>query len=197
VQNALRVEKRRADWRLGRWTAKGAVAAWLAVAPERIEVLAAVDGAPEAWLDGRPAPVSVSLSHRAGRALAAVSGLPVQVGCDLELVEARSGPFVREWMTADEQALLAGLSLHDHAVAANAMWAAKEAAAKVRREGLRLDVRRAGVELDARGGDWRPLVVHWDDGPVTGGWWTTAGEWFMTIAASPAPAAPSPLPSGA
>ena len=57
------------------------------------------DGAPDAWLDGAPAPVSLSLSHRAGRALAAVTDVPAAIGCDLELVEPRSGPFVREWLT--------------------------------------------------------------------------------------------------
>src|SRR5215210_7466555 len=73
VLGGLRIEKRRADWRLGRWTAKRAVAAWLEVPARRVEIVAAADGAPEAWLDGTPAPVSVSLSHRAGRALAAVA----------------------------------------------------------------------------------------------------------------------------
>lgn len=66
----LRVRRRRRDWRLGRFAAKAAVGSWLSVAPERVEILPAPDGAPEAWVDGERAPVSVSLSHRAGRALA-------------------------------------------------------------------------------------------------------------------------------
>ena len=82
---ALRMRRRRRDWRLGRFTAKAAVGAWLSVAPERVEILAAPDGAPEAWVDGERAPVSVSLSHRAGRALAVVAHAPAVVGCDLEL----------------------------------------------------------------------------------------------------------------
>src|SRR5689334_12734251 len=73
VLATLHVAKRRADWRLGRWTAKAALGAWLQVEPARLQVLAASDGAPEAWLDGVPVGVSVSLSHRAGRALAAVA----------------------------------------------------------------------------------------------------------------------------
>jgi 4'-phosphopantetheinyl transferase len=196
VQAGLRVEKRRGDWRLGRWAAKAAVAAWLGVDRARIEVLAAPDGVPEAWLDGRPAPVSLSLSHRAGRALAAVTGLPATVGCDLEVVEPRSGPFVREWLTAGEQAVLAGLDVPARDVAANAMWAAKESAAKLRREGLRLDVRRAGADLRADGARWCPMTVRWGAGNVTAGWWRVDGQWVMTIAASPALAEPSPLPNG-
>ncbi|HEX6618406.1 MAG TPA: hypothetical protein VF024_02040, partial [Solirubrobacteraceae bacterium] len=87
----LHVHQRRQDWRLGRFTAKTAVGAWLFVAPERVEILPAPDGAPEAWVDGERAPVSVSLSHRAGRALAVVAQGPAVVGCVLERVEPRSG----------------------------------------------------------------------------------------------------------
>ena len=58
-------------------------------------------------MDGERAPVSVSLSHRAGRALAVVAHAPAVVGCDLERVEPRSGAFVREWLAPAEQGLLA------------------------------------------------------------------------------------------
>ena len=62
VLAGLRFEKRRADWRLGRFASKAAVAIWLGVPPGRVEVAAAPDGAPEAWLDGRRAPASLSLN---------------------------------------------------------------------------------------------------------------------------------------
>ena len=73
----------------------------LALPPERIEVLAA----PRRGARGRGSrasgrPLSLSLSHRAGRALAAVAAAPAVVGCDLEVVEPRSGAFVREWLAA-------------------------------------------------------------------------------------------------
>jgi 4'-phosphopantetheinyl transferase len=180
----LRMAKRRADWRLGRWTAKAALAAWLDAAPARIEVLAAADGAPEAWLDGTRAPVSISLSHRAGRALAAVADAPTVVGCDLEALEPRSDAFVREWLAPEERDLPGG---------ANLPWTAKEAAAKVRRAGLRLDVRRAVARLASGDGvaGWRPLVVDWTrEGLTTPGWWRVEPGWVMVVAA--APAAPPP-----
>lgn len=185
--------KRLEDWRLGRWTAKAAVATWLGVETGRVEILAAPDGAPEAWLDGRPAALSISLSHRAGRALAAVAPAPATVGCDLELVEPRSDAFVREWLTADEQRLVAPLGGRARAVAANLLWTAKEAAAKVRREGLRLDVRLAAVDLGHSGTGWRPLAVTWPDGDETAGWWSEAPGWVMTIAGAPAPGVPRRL----
>jgi 4'-phosphopantetheinyl transferase len=193
----LRVEKRAADWRLGRWTAKEAVAAWLEVPAWRIEILAAADGAPEAWLDGARAPVSVSLSHRAGRSLAAVAGAPAVIGCDLELVEPRSPAFVREWLAPAEQMLLATFDRPERDRVANLMWSAKEAAAKVRRGGLRLDVRRAAVEAQevaAPAAAWRPLRVDWEqEGTETAGWWRDEPGWVMTIAGDPAPGRPRPL----
>ena len=43
VQARLLVPKRRADWRLGRWTAKAALAMVLAVEPEQVSIAAARD----------------------------------------------------------------------------------------------------------------------------------------------------------
>ena len=197
VLAGLHVEKRREDWRLGRWTAKAAVARHLGVALERIEILAGADGAPEAWLDGIPAPLSVSLSHRAGRAIAAVASAPAVIGCDLELIEPRSPAFVREWLAPAEQVQLAALDAPERDGLANLLWSAREAAAKVRREGLRLDVRRATVELEPAprpDGEWRPFVVGWGaDAPATHGWWRSEPGWVLTIAADPAPGRPRRL----
>ncbi|HET8953228.1 MAG TPA: 4'-phosphopantetheinyl transferase superfamily protein [Solirubrobacteraceae bacterium] len=201
VLAGLRVEKRRADWRLGRWTAKRAVAAVCGVSADGLEILAAPDGAPDAWRAGARLAVSVSLSHRDGRAIAAVAPAPAVVGCDLERVEPRSPAFVREWLPAREQALLARLEGSEHARLANLLWCAREAAAKVRREGLRLDVRRAAVELDGVPGGsgpepscgWRPLRVLWDDAEPTAGWWREDPGWMMAVAAASSLDAPHRL----
>jgi 4'-phosphopantetheinyl transferase len=192
----LSVARRRADWRLGRWTAKAAVGAWLAVPPEQVEILAAGDGAPEAWVGGRRTPLSVSLSHRAGRALATVADAPAVVGCDLEYVEPRSGAFVREWLSPAEQDLLAGRGDHERARLANLLWTAKEAAAKVRREGLRLDVRHAvAAPADRRPTDaWSGLRIDWPGLESVAGWWRAEPGWVMAIAGVPTPDAPEPLP---
>ncbi|MGA2321081.1 MAG: 4'-phosphopantetheinyl transferase superfamily protein [Solirubrobacteraceae bacterium] len=194
----LRLERRRSDWRLGRWTAKVAVGTWLSVAPERVEILAAPDGAPEAWLDEERARVSVSLSHRAGRSLAVVGDAPNVVGCDLELVEPRSDAFVREWLTPAEQDMLAACGEGERARLANLLWTGKEAAAKVRREGLRLDVRHAlvtpadaGAPAGVRAGAWRTLRVDWGDGSAaTAGWWRGEPGCVMAIAGEPPPGPP-------
>ena len=187
VLAGLVVDRRRADWRVGRWTAKSAVGAWLGVDPADVEIFAASDGAPEAWLGGRRAPLSVSISHRAGRGLAAVAAAPAAVGCDLELVEPRSGAFVREWLSPADQGLLAACAIEERPRLANLVWTAKEAVAKLRREGLRLDVRAAVVApADAEGaaGEWRALRVDWE-GASTAGWWRSEPGWVMSIAGRP------------
>jgi 4'-phosphopantetheinyl transferase len=193
----LHLERRRRDWLLGRWTAKVAVGAWLGGAAARIEVLAAPDGAPEAWVDGERAPVSLSLSHRNGRALAAVADSPQVAGCDLELVEPRSDAFVREWLAPPERRLIHLSSPSKRPLLANLIWAAKEAGAKVRREGLRLDVRQAVVvaEIGPRACAWSRLEVNWGD-RVTKGWWRAEPQWVMVVTAEPAPAVPHGLAAG-
>src|SRR5262249_33728989 len=59
----MRVPARRRDWRLGRWAAKRALVAVLGDSVA-VEVRAAGDGAPEPFVNGLPAPVSISISHR-------------------------------------------------------------------------------------------------------------------------------------
>jgi 4'-phosphopantetheinyl transferase len=193
----LRIAPRRADWLLGRWTAKTAISSWLSQAPERIEVLAAADGAPEAFLDGERVPLSVSLSHRGGRAIAVVADAPAVVGCDLELIEHRSDAFVREWLGLEEQELVRGEAEAQRDMIANLIWTAKEAAAKVRREGLRLDLRHAVVHVEgsvAEPGTWQRLSVQWSEGGgMTSGWWRSEPGWVISIAGDPNPERPRSL----
>ena len=68
-------ERRRAEWRLGRWAAKQLVG-------DDVEILPAADGAPEPWHRDERVRQCVSIAHRRGRALAAVADH--RVGCDLE-----------------------------------------------------------------------------------------------------------------
>ena len=107
--DGLRFLKRRADWRLGRWTAKCAISAYLSLpsALERfrkMEILQAKDGAPEAFVDGRAVSFTISLSHSSGVSICAVAPPDTHLGCDVELVEPRSHEFVTDYFTAEEQA---------------------------------------------------------------------------------------------
>jgi 4'-phosphopantetheinyl transferase len=193
----LRTAKRRLDWRLGRWAGKAAVAACRGVPPESVAIAAADDGAPEALIDDRPAGIALSLSHRAGRALATVADGSRALGCDLEAVEPRSGAFLREWLRPAERELVRTQNSQARDLAANLIWTAKEAASKARREGLRLNLREATVQADGlaqAAGSWARLRVSWDGGPVECGWWRRDDGWVMTVTSDPpSDAAPSEL----
>lgn len=184
----LTLVKRRSDWRLGRYTAKAAAAAFLAVEDGRIEIIASTAGAPVAVLDGARAQHELSLSHRAGRAVAVVAPPGPAVGCDIELVEPRSAAFVRQWFVDAERALVESAPPGERPWLANLIWSAKEAATKAIGEGLRLDVARARVtfglgEASPGTDGWRPLGVRWgDDGAtVQHGWFRREPEWVIAV----------------
>jgi len=162
------------DWRLGRWTAKLATAACLRVPAAVVELRAAPDGAPEALVGGCPAPVVVSLSHRAGLAVCMVAPDGVALGCDLELAEPRSAAFVADWFTAGEREAVACAPPGDRALLLAVLWSAEESALKALRAGLRFDTRWVVVDPPALGRDgrWWPLTVrHPAAARVFPGWW--------------------------
>jgi 4'-phosphopantetheinyl transferase len=176
---ALRFPKRRADWRLGRWTAKLAVASVL----ERprtlasIEIRAAPSGAPEVFCDGRPMPLAISISHRAGVACCAVAQPAVALGCDLELIEPRSDAFVADYFTGTERALIAQAAPPRRPELIALVWSAKESALKALHIGLRADTRSVTVRhigatdlsVTHAGGEFR-------------GWWQSDGTLIRTLA---------------
>jgi 4'-phosphopantetheinyl transferase len=189
---SLAAPARRADWRLGRWTAKTALSRLVDAPLERMQVLAEPDGAPQTWLDGNRLPISLSISHRAGRAMVAVRAQPRIAGCDLELLEPRSDAFIGDWLAPSEQRLARG---RGRLLAANLLWSGKEAASKVRRWGLTRDLRHAVVRLapgQRPGEPWQPLRVEWDSDTVFG-WWRAEPGWVMVVAGDPAPAMPADL----
>lgn len=190
---------RRADFRRGRWAAKRALASWLGLEDggaetlRRLAVLAAPSGAPEALLDGSPAPAVLSLTHRAGLAACAVAPAGTALGCDLERIEARTPAFVADYFTAAERALLERAPETDHPLLASLVWSAKESALKALTTGLGLDTRDVEVELQEgeTTGGWVPLLVRRTaTGEPFHGWWRREGEHLLTLAARPAPAAP-------
>jgi 4'-phosphopantetheinyl transferase len=190
VMSGLAIAKRRADWRLGRWTAKRLLSAELQVPMRRVEIRSAGDGAPDAFVDGVPAEVSLSLSHRDGVAVAALARPPTTVGIDLETLESRSDAFVREWLSGEERATLAPSgTARDLQVLC--CWTGKEASAKVLREGLRLDVRRAVVVAGPPDRSWTPLTVTWRaDACTHRGWWCHDDSRVIAVVTDP----PTPAP---
>jgi 4'-phosphopantetheinyl transferase len=188
----LRFPKRRSEFRLGRWTAKAAIARQLGLetasdALRRIVIDRAPDGAPAPFLDGRPADVYVTMTDRADQAVCLVGPPGTALGCDLELVEPRSEAFVADYLTPAEQALVDAASPGDaRALMANLVWCGKESALKVLRTGLRRDTRSVEVLLPAGAtiDGWAPLAVLTREGSVFPGWWQRFGSFVLTVAAT-------------
>ena len=173
------------------------MAAWLGLPAAGVEIAAASDGAPEARVDGERGP-GLAVAEPSGRARARCSGRGGHaIGCDLELIEPRSRAFVADWLAPAEQALVADACASDRDLLANLLWTAKEAAAKARREGLRLDPRHAvatptGIGSTTPG--WRRLQVVWSDGGgCAAGWWRGEPGWVMAIAGEPVSGVPRAL----
>jgi 4'-phosphopantetheinyl transferase len=194
----LHVPQRRSDWLLGRWTAKRALAACLGGPSrlDRVEICAAEDGAPEAFLDGLAVPLTLSLSHAAGSGLCALAAAGVALGCDLERIEPRSRAFVADYFTDEEQSAIAAAPASDRDDIITLLWSAKESALKALREGLRLDTRSVAATIvgECAFDGWSPLSVHHaDSGRTFRGWWRRDGGCVMTIVADPAARPPISL----
>ena len=199
----MRFAKRRADWRLGRWTAKCAVASFLnfptdAQGLAQIEIRPASSGAPEVFIANEPAAVAVSISHSSGTAVCAVAMSGVELGCDQEVIEARSEAFVSDYFTESEQALVARVCAAERSRLVTLLWSAKESALKALREGLRLDTRSVTVSpingaFNLNG--WSPLQVRCADGRSFHGWWQQGNGIVRTLVANPPPDSPILLPA--
>jgi 4'-phosphopantetheinyl transferase len=188
----LRFPARRRDWRLGRWVARRAVAGVLARAT--MEVRAAADGAPEVLVAGRPAPVTISISHRAGLGACLATGRGRLAGCDLELIEPHPHALARDFFTPAELAMVDRAGPERRELAVALVWSAKESALKALRQGLRLDTREVEVEPGGlgAGSGWQPLRAR--HGPRSfGGWWRLEGRHVVTVLTEPASGPPALL----
>lgn len=216
--DSLRFEKRRRDWRLGRWTAKLALAAYRDFPGDsptlrEVEIRPASSGAPEVFLTGQPAAVTVSLSHREGIAMCAVALSDVALGCDLETIEPRSDGFTDDYFTTEEKEFVARARAGDRSRLLALLWSGKESALKALRVGLRFDTRSVVVSLDdveprnAEDGigpaaypgltprpqgtnRWLPFQVRCSSGQVFHGWWQNTENLVRTLVAAPPPLPP-------
>jgi 4'-phosphopantetheinyl transferase len=194
----MRYAKRRDEARLGRWTAKNAIARSLGLdadpdALRRVLVRNAFDGAPEAWVGERRIDAVIAMTDRADWAVCAVLHGSPRIGCDLELVEPRSEAFVSDYLTADEQTAVRQAA--DPHLLANVIWSAKESALKVLRTGLRRDTRTVEVRLLGEEGPapWRRLTVTSAEGREFPGWWLRYGQFVLTCATEVATESPRSL----
>lgn len=197
----FRFANRRADWRLGRWTAKQAVAFCLNLKSDchsltAIEICPAPSGVPEVFIDHERAPLSLSLSHRWGRAMCAIARRDVRVGCDLETIETHSEAFISDYFTSQEREQIATAWIQDRERTVSLLWSAKESALKALHEGLRLDTRTVSASFQYQTADtegWGRLEVCYAN-QVFNGWWQESGPLVRTIVADTAFGIPICLP---
>lgn len=181
----LRFPKRRADWLLGRATAKATVLQHLNtnLSHSQISIQAAADGAPEVWIHGQIQPLTLSISHSGGAAFCAVTPSGTPMGCDLETVEPRSDQFIEDYFTEAQAAHILSLKGEDKALAATLHWSALESALKALRCGLRRDTRTLLVTVSEVA---NPL---WNDFEVRDlqteqqftGWWRRINGFVATL----------------
>jgi len=150
VLAGLRFPKRRNDWRLGRWTAKQAISAFLRLEPgadlSLFEIRAAADGAPEVFLRNKTAGVTISISHAGGRSFCAAGPPGAALGCDIEQLEPRGKLLTKDYFTPEEIEMAS--ARENEILIANLIWSAKESVLKALREGLRRDTRDISIRPD-------------------------------------------------
>jgi 4'-phosphopantetheinyl transferase len=214
----MKFPKRRSEWRLGRWTVKCALVHVLRKESHasltehsfarriaevnrvrfdelsRIEIRAAADGAPEAFMDEKPLPLAISISHRNDIGFCVISPSGIRLGCDVEAIEPRSDVFVADYFTPHEQEIVRRAADAERFWITTLIWSAKESALKALRHGLRMDTRWVEVELPSdaeehhRAGDWYSFTVCHARGQQSFlGWWRRWGEFVLTIIAAGIP----------
>lgn len=147
---SLKTEKRRRDWVLGRWTAKQCLLQFFKslgheMKAEEIGVFRGETGAPEVKISGLDMEASISLSHRADEAIAVCGPIDFRIGCDLEIIEERSNPFIEDYFLDSEQDWIHRDGPDGIPMRANLLWSAKESVMKSTRKGLSLHPRKICV----------------------------------------------------
>lgn len=219
VLAGLRFPKRRADWRLGRWTAKRLVLSWWSGVPEKqrraaagadglahvdgpharlptldrmanLHIHAADDGAPEVLTAGVPQPIVLSISHSGGFGFAVVGEPPLALGCDLERIEPRDPGFLQDYFTRAEQAWIRAGPPTFQALRSTLAWSTKESVLKALHEGLRMDTRSVVVQpVHGEGLRWSRLAAVVRDSGHVFRGWWRARDGFVLTVLADRPTA--------
>ncbi len=183
---ALKIDKRRRDWLLGRWTAKRLIQSYverqtgLRLPLDAIAIEAEPSGAPRVEFRNQRLAIgdwpvlpqssianlqslSLSISHSGDRAFCAL----VQngsIGADIERIESRDWQFVEDYFTADEVLQVRQAPAEQYETVVTAIWSAKEAALKALRLGLTVDIRSVSCLFPALEmvNDWIAFDIIYD-----------------------------------
>ena len=198
---ALKIDKRRRDWLLGRWTAKRLIQSYverqtglrlpltaLVIEPEPGGAPRLIAASPYHWL---PAirDLHISISHSGDRAFCALVENR-NIGADIERIEPRDRQFVEDYFCADEILQVRQAPDVQNQTMIAAIWSAKEAALKALRLGLTVDTRSVSCFIPALGhaDDWVAFdIVHdrrllkLSDAPSLTGWWRRMDDFVLTV----------------
>ena len=194
--STFRFPKRRDEWLLGRWTAKTLVhslPAYQHYSLDQIEIRNTPEGAPYLQLPDRAAPAEcLTISHSGNLALCALAtGLDLQVGTDLEKIEARTETFILDYFTPAERQLVEKYPAETRAMVVTLIWSAKESMLKALGVGLRRDTRMVEVHgLDGLlpagndHGKWQKIQIG--EQPASerawAAWWQRRDPFVLTLA---------------
>ena len=199
--SALKSDKRRRDWLLGRHAAKNVVAELLRdhfrqeTPLDHIVILPHADGWPMVSVpDDVRASLTLSISHSHNFAFCAAAARPQwSLGADIEYVEPRSEAFITDYFTSREGEFLAVAPPEQRVTLSNAIWSGKEAALKAIRRGLAEDTRIVScLPHPLLGGSdaWLPMPIIWNEGApaatrlALSGYWRMSGDFVMTLVAA-------------
>ena len=186
----LRIPKRRSDWRLGRWTAKIALALRHRLPRHEgslagIQIVASISGAPEVIAADERIRSAISLSHSGRMAACAVADPGTELGCDVEEVTNRSPAFLEDYFTPAERRWAARAAGEERGSLITLMWSAKESTLKALHCGLRADTRSVCVlaigNMGMAPAGWQPLTTVHESGGSFRGWWRKAGNFIQTV----------------
>ncbi len=190
---SMHVPKRRSDWRLGRWTAKLALASFYQLPADaavlaEIELRAADSGAPVLFHRGEMSSVAISLSHSYGNAFVTLVPPGRNIGCDLEKIEPRSAAFIEDYCTESELHLIDAVAPEDRPLLVNLVWSAKESVLKLLGVGLRGDTRSISVLIDTRSlgmgvQQWLAFQARCSSAQTFHGLWCSANCFVRNVAA--------------
>jgi 4'-phosphopantetheinyl transferase len=171
--------RRRRDWLLGRWTAKRLAQAHIVATRGFCPVLASffiayeASGAPYLASDNLALrgdcetsriPLALAISHSHGYAFCTLCASPlgaVRLGADIELVGPRDEDFAKEFLTLDEQRMIAGALHGQRELMVTAAWSVKEAVLKATHLGLGADQRGVQCHLPiTHSRHWMPVYVE-------------------------------------
>jgi 4'-phosphopantetheinyl transferase len=201
---ALKIDKRRRDWLLGRWTAKRLIQTYLEQRTGLCLPLTALVIEPDP--NGAPCLIvaspyhhlpairnlRVSISHSGGRAFCALVE-DGDIGVDIERIEPRDWQFVEDYFNAEEILRVRLAPAEQYETVITAIWSAKEAALKALRRGLTVDTHSLSCYIPAleHVDDWSAFDIVCDRrlldlplAPSLAGWWRRMDDFALTVAAT-------------